>query len=238
MFKTSLISLGSGPSLRHALPSILAASSNKAWTKPDGLEAFEVGKCELTLGLALDWRLWVGREALSECVTSAPSQPSYPSLATSTISTSPRLIAFARGRTGTWENTTLSILCGHAGPACSGSPISTIYTRSSASSLAYYTESEPESDIERSPTLWRNRHMVPSDPKFVNEPEVTLHGCSVKHPSATMGSSMHITFEPFVHTRPVLPPSRSFDRPPMCRGPSHLVTPQTNSNMGCKHMSR
>ncbi|QRW11298.1 hypothetical protein RhiLY_10297 [Ceratobasidium sp. AG-Ba] len=211
------------------------AFSNKAWAKLSGLEALEVGKCERALGSALNWRLWVGREASRECVAPAPSQPSYPSPATSTLSMSPPT-AFARARTGTWENPTLSSLRGHASPARSSSPISTIYTQNSTPSLTYYTESEPGSDVEGLQGYDEISAWTHQTPELVSEPEDTLHGSSIEHPSATTGSSMRTASEPVVHTRPVLPPFRSFDRPPMRRGPSDLVTPQTDSNMGCEHM--
>lgn len=37
------------------------AYSNKAWAKLSGLPGKEVTRCENALGVALDWRLWVGR---------------------------------------------------------------------------------------------------------------------------------------------------------------------------------
>ncbi|QRV88280.1 hypothetical protein RhiJN_16298 [Ceratobasidium sp. AG-Ba] len=105
--------------------------SNKAWAKLSGLGALEVGKCERALGSALNWRLW----------------SSYPSPASSTLGMSPPS-AFARARTGTWENLTLSSLRSHASPARSSSPISAICTQSLTPSLTHYTKSEPRSDLE------------------------------------------------------------------------------------------
>ncbi|QRV83637.1 hypothetical protein RhiJN_11653 [Ceratobasidium sp. AG-Ba] len=189
------------------------AFSNKAWAKLSGLKALEVGKCERALGTALNWRLWVGREASRKCVTPATSQPSYPSPATSTLSMSPPT-AFACARTGTWENLTLSSLCGHASPARSSSPISTTYTQNSTPSLTYYTETEPGSDVEGLQgydeiSAWTHQTL-----ELVSEPKDTLHRSLIEHPSTTIGSSMCIASEPVVHTRLVLPPFRLFDRPP------------------------
>lgn len=47
--------------------------SNCAWAKLSGLPPREIGCCERVLGHALDWRLWVGKKAL----TSAPVAPSH-----------------------------------------------------------------------------------------------------------------------------------------------------------------
>ncbi|KAG9092022.1 hypothetical protein FS749_016069 [Ceratobasidium sp. UAMH 11750] len=71
---------------------------------------------------------------------------------------------------------------------------------------------------------------------MVSEPEEMLHGSPLGYPSATMGGPMRVASEPVVQTRPVLPPFRSFDRPVLRRGPSEMVTPQTDSNLGCVHM--
>ena len=43
--------------------------SNRAWAKLSGLPPREIGRCERALGQTLDWRLWVGKKAL----TSAPA---------------------------------------------------------------------------------------------------------------------------------------------------------------------
>jgi len=39
--------------------------SNRAWAKLSGLPPREIGRCERALGQALDWRLWVGKKALT-----------------------------------------------------------------------------------------------------------------------------------------------------------------------------
>jgi PHO85 cyclin-5 len=56
--------------------------SNRAWAKISGLPPREIGRCERALGQALDWRLWVGKKALtssdviaSSVVTSSPVGP-------------------------------------------------------------------------------------------------------------------------------------------------------------------
>ncbi|QRV92934.1 hypothetical protein RhiJN_20952 [Ceratobasidium sp. AG-Ba] len=86
-------------------------------------------------------------------------------------------------------------------------------------------ESEPGSDVEGIQGYDEISAWTHQTPELVSEPEETLHRIS-----------MRITSEPVVHTRPVLPPFRSFDRPSMHRDPSDLVTPQTDSNMGYEHM--
>ncbi|QRW00946.1 hypothetical protein RhiJN_28964 [Ceratobasidium sp. AG-Ba] len=131
---------------------------------------------------------------------------------------------FARARTGTWEDPTLFSLRGHASPARSSPPTSTFYT-SSTPSLTYYIESEPGSDVEGLQGYDEVSAWTHQTPELVSKPEDTLHG-----------SSMRTASEPVVNTHPVLPPFRSFDRPTMRRGPSHLVTPQTDSNMGREYM--
>ncbi|KAG8709076.1 hypothetical protein FRC09_000887 [Ceratobasidium sp. 395] len=74
-------------------------------------------------------------------------------------------------------------------------------------------------------------------PELIGELEKTvLRGSPFGHPSAAMGGSMHVASEPVVQTRPVLPPFRSFDRPVLRRGPSDMVTPQTDSNPECVPM--
>ncbi|KAG8751364.1 hypothetical protein FRC12_012481 [Ceratobasidium sp. 428] len=194
------------------------AFSNKAWAKLSGLEALEVGKCERALGTALNWRLWVGREATRESVAPAPIAHNYPSPAHSHVSMSPPSM-FARPR----ENSILS---------SSSSPMSTIFTQGSTPSLM----SEISSDADAlhgydEVSAWTQT------PELVGEPEETvLHGSPFGHPSAAMGGPMRIASEPVVQTRPVLPPFRSFDRPVLRRGPSDMVTPQTDSNLGCVHM--
>ena len=46
--------------------------SNRAWAKLSGLPPREIGRCERVLGIALDWRLWVGKKSLTpDVVTSA-----------------------------------------------------------------------------------------------------------------------------------------------------------------------
>jgi hypothetical protein len=40
--------------------------SNKAWARASGLPGKEVSRCERTLGEALNWRLWVGKQRESE----------------------------------------------------------------------------------------------------------------------------------------------------------------------------
>jgi len=39
--------------------------SNRAWAKLSGLPPREIGRCERALGIALDWRLWVGKKSLT-----------------------------------------------------------------------------------------------------------------------------------------------------------------------------
>ena len=39
--------------------------SNRAWAKLLGLPPREIGRCERTLGQALDWRLWIGKKTSS-----------------------------------------------------------------------------------------------------------------------------------------------------------------------------
>jgi len=207
------------------------AFSNKAWAKLSGLEALEVGKCERALGTALNWRLWVGREASRECVAPAPNTHNYPSPAHSTLTMSPPSV-FARSRSGGWENPTLSSLRENASPARSSSPLSTVFTQGSTPSLAL-SETSSESDAPHGYdelSAW-----IPT-PEMVSEPEEMLHGSPAGYPSAAMGGSMRIASEPVVHTRPVLPPFRSFDRPALRRGPAEMITPQTDSNLGCVHM--
>jgi len=53
--------------------------SNRAWAKLSGLPPREIGRCERTLGQALDWRLWVGKKmTLSEPTTSAATSLAVP----------------------------------------------------------------------------------------------------------------------------------------------------------------
>ncbi|QRV83225.1 hypothetical protein RhiJN_11241 [Ceratobasidium sp. AG-Ba] len=139
----------------------------------------------------------------------------------------------ARLSTGVSSGPTLSSLRSHANSARSSSPVLVIYTQSSTPFLTRSTKSKPGSDVEGYDNInvWIYWTL-----ELITEPVDTLHGSSVEHPSATIGSSMHIASEPIVHTCPVLPPFRLLDRPPMCRGPSDLVAPQTDSNMGCEHM--
>ncbi|KAG8755745.1 hypothetical protein FRC12_010787 [Ceratobasidium sp. 428] len=193
------------------------AFSNKASAKLSGLEALEVGKCERALGTALNWRLWVGREATRESV--APVQThNYPSPAHSHVSMFPPSM-FPRPR----DNSILS---------SSSSPISTIFTQGSTPSLM----SEISSDADAlqgydEVSAWTQT------PKLVGEPEETvLYGSPFGHPSAAMGGPMRVASKSVVQTRPVLPPFWSFNRPVLRRGPSDMVTPQTDSNLGWMHM--
>ncbi|KAG9113864.1 hypothetical protein FRC07_007718 [Ceratobasidium sp. 392] len=208
------------------------AFSNKAWAKLSGLKALEVGKCERALGTALNWRLWVGREATRESVAPTPGPSNYPSPAHSMITMSPPT-TFVRSRSGAWENPTLASLHNNVSPARSISPMSTIFTQGSTPSL---TMSGPGSELDALHGYDELSAWTTQTPELVSKPEETLHGSPLGYPSATRGNSMHIALEPIVHTRPVLPPFRLFDRPVLRRGPSDMVTPQTDSNMGCAHM--
>ncbi|KAG9087562.1 hypothetical protein FS749_002841 [Ceratobasidium sp. UAMH 11750] len=196
-----------------------------------GLEAPEVNKCEHALGTALNWRLWVGREALHECVVPAPNPHNYPSPAHSTLTMSPPSV-FARSQSSAWENPTLSSLHENASPTRSSSPLSTVFTRGSTPSL---TLSETGSEADAPHGYDEFSTWVPT-PEMVSEPEEMLHGSPLGYPSTTMDGPMRVTSEPVVQTRPVLPPFRSFDCPMPCCGPSEMVTLQADSTLGCVHM--
>ncbi|KAG9089366.1 hypothetical protein FS749_001392 [Ceratobasidium sp. UAMH 11750] len=204
---------------------------DKAWAKLSELEAFEVGKCERALGTALNWRLWVGREASRKHVAPAPNHHNYPSPAHLNLTMSPPSV-FARSQSGAWENLTLSSLHENASPTRSSSPLSTVFTQGSTPSL---TLSETGSEAD-APHGYDEFSTWALSPKMVSEPEEMLHGSPLGYPSATMGGLMRVASEPVVQTRPVLPPFRLFDRLVLCRGPSEMVTPQTDSNLGCIHM--
>ncbi|QRV79310.1 DNA-directed RNA polymerase subunit beta' [Ceratobasidium sp. AG-Ba] len=106
------------------------AFSNKAWA--NGLEALEAGKYERALGSALNWRLWVGKEASRECVAPAHlSQAIHPWPIRCSAYRLPLPLRALRD---------------NASPARSSSPISTIYTQSLTPSLTYCTQSKPGSD--------------------------------------------------------------------------------------------
>ncbi|KAG9125202.1 hypothetical protein FRC07_008583 [Ceratobasidium sp. 392] len=208
------------------------AFSNKAWAKLSGLKALKVGKCKRALGTALNWHLWVGHEATRESVAPTPGPSNYPSPAHLMITMSPPT-TFVRSRSGAWENPTLASLHNNVSPAHSISPMSTIFTRGSTPSL---TMSRSGSKLDALHGYDELSAWTTQTPELVSKPEETLHGSPLGYPSATRGNSMHIALEPIVHTCPVLPPFRLFDRPVLRRGPSDMVTPQTNSNMGCAHM--
>ncbi|QRW06956.1 hypothetical protein RhiLY_05955 [Ceratobasidium sp. AG-Ba] len=107
----------------------------------------KVEKRERALGSALNWPLWVGRQASRECIAAAPSQLTHPSPSNSILSLSPPNASESL-RAGVWENSTLSSLGNNASLARSSSLILAISTPSSTPSLTYYTESKPGSDTD------------------------------------------------------------------------------------------
>ncbi|KAG9078925.1 hypothetical protein FS749_009011 [Ceratobasidium sp. UAMH 11750] len=152
------------------------------------------------------WRFRVGREASRKCVAPAPNPHNYPSPAHSTLTMSPPLV-FARSRSGTWENPTLSSLRENASPTRSSSPLSTVSTQGSIPSL---TLSVAGSEADTSQGYSDFNTWAPT-PKMVSKPEEMLYGSQLEYPSTTMGGLMRIVSEPVVHTRPVLLPFCSFD---------------------------
>ncbi|KAG8692924.1 hypothetical protein FRC08_009454 [Ceratobasidium sp. 394] len=207
------------------------AFSNKTWAKLSGLEALEVIKCKHALGTTLNWHLWVGWEASRECVVPAPNPRDYPLPAHLTLTMLPPSV-FARSQSGAWENPTLSSLRENASPTRSSSPLLTVFTQGSTPSL---TLSETSSEVDVPQGYDEFSTWAPT-PEMVSKPEEMLHGSPLGYPSATMGGPMRLALEPVVQTRLVLPPFRSFDRPVPRYGPSEMVTPQMDSNLGCVHM--
>ncbi|KAG8713044.1 hypothetical protein FRC09_019151 [Ceratobasidium sp. 395] len=110
--------------------------------------------------------------------------------------------------------------------------MSTIFTRGSTPSLMSKISSDADAlHGYDKVSAWTQM------PELVGEPEETvLHGSPFGHPTAAMGGPMGVTLEPVVQTRPVLPLFQSVDCPVLCRGPSDMVAPQTDSNLGCVHV--
>jgi len=205
------------------------AFSNKAWAKLSGLEALEVGKCERALGTALNWRLWVGREASRESITTAPNPPHFPAPTHLTLSPP---AAFPHR---SWDSQTLPGLRNSDSPAQSNSPYSISYTQGSTPTLTSGSEPGSESDAPHGfDDLCAWTHTPEMASESVAVADDTQHGSPSGFPSAAKSFPMHSASEPVV--RPALPSIRSFDRPVLRRGPSELVTPQTDSNAGCMHM--
>ncbi|CAE6478911.1 unnamed protein product [Rhizoctonia solani] len=181
------------------------AFSNKAWAKLSGLEALEVGKCERALGSALNWRLWVGREVSREFGSSTSEQP--PAQPSQVFSPA-------------YSSDSLSVI--NSPPGSQGS----IMTNSSTPTL--YPDSEP--DVLQG---YEEVNQWTQTPEFFdsNEPMVVIKDEELQRTSsrAAMSSSDALA------SRPVLPSIRSFDRPPLRHSVSDMVTPQTDSNMGCSH---
>jgi hypothetical protein len=145
--------------------------------------------------------------------------------------------AFPR-RSSMWDSQTLSGLHENDSPARSSSPYSMIFTQGSTPQLTLSSGSEPGSESDP-PQGYDELSAWIQTPEMASEPaamaDETLHGSPLGYPSAATGFPMHVS-EAVVQSRQTLPPFRSFDRPVLRRCPSELVTPQTDSNMGCVHM--
>ncbi|KAJ1305751.1 hypothetical protein OPQ81_010482 [Rhizoctonia solani] len=182
------------------------AFSNKAWAKLSGLEALEVGKCERALGSALNWRLWVGREVSREFGSSTSEQPPV----------QPQQVF-----SPAYTSDNLSVIS--SPPSSQGS----IMTTSSTPTL--YPDSEP--DVLQG---YEEVNQWTQTPEYIdsNEPMVVINDEELQRTrvrAATSAASEALA------SRPVLPSIRSFDRPPLRHVASDMVTPQTDSNMGCAH---
>lgn len=84
--------------------------SNLAWAKLCGLPPREVSRCERTLGDALGWRLWVGRESLSSFAGSENKLERAPSaILTSNFAEEMKPVTYTEKMTGlvrahTWSS--------------------------------------------------------------------------------------------------------------------------------------
>ena len=213
------------------------AFSNKAWAKLSGLEALEVGKCERALGMALNWRLWVGREVAPQPSPAPFDQPPVQPQLVHSPPTYPSTI-----RPSAWEKSLAHVVVQQNSPARSISPShGSVFTTSSTPTLYSGSELGSEPDMPQGYEEVSNWTQTPELYVDINEPMVAvggdmLHGSPEGSSRAATGGSMHCASDTAASSRPVLPSIRSFDRPPLRRGPSELVTPQTDSNMGCGHM--
>ncbi|CAE7101634.1 unnamed protein product [Rhizoctonia solani] len=182
------------------------AFSNKAWAKLSGLEALEVGKCERALGSALNWRLWVGRELAREFGGPSLEQPpSQPQQVLSPPYTSENLSAI------------------------NSPPGSQSSSMTGSSTPTLYPDSEP--DV---PQGYDEVNQWTQTPEYFdsNEPMVVIKDEELQRERSRAAMSAPMDA---LASRPVLPSIRSFDRPPLRHVASDMVTPQTDSNMGCAH---
>lgn len=172
-----------------------------------GLEALEVGKCERALGSALNWRLWVGREVSREFGSSTLEQqpPTQPQHMFSPAYTSDSF-------------SVASSPPGSQGSSMTGTSTPTLYPDSEPDVLQGYEEI----------SQWTQT------PEYIdsNEPVVVIKDEELQRERsrAAMSAPMEA-----LASRPTLPSIRSFDRPPLRHVASEMVTPQTDSNMGCAH---
>ncbi|CAE6462798.1 unnamed protein product [Rhizoctonia solani] len=182
------------------------AFSNKAWAKLSGLEALEVGKCERALGSALNWRLWVGREVSREFGASTSEQPP----------TQPQQVF-----SPAYTSDSLSVISsppGSQGSSMTGSSTPNLYPDSEPDVLQGYDE---VNQWTQTPEYFDS-----------NEPVVVIKDEELQRERSR--AAMSAPSEALA-SRPVLPSIRSFDRPPLRHVASDMVTPQTDSNMGCAH---